>query len=600
MKRDDVLFEPCALAQGSRVERRALFLDGASRPIFAWYHEAPAAAPRDCVAVVCPPVGSEYTRSHRSLRHLADRLAQAGIPCLRFDYDGTGDSPGGDLDPGRVEAWQASIRTAIGHARRLSGRARACLVGVRFGATLAALAAAETPVEHLVLWNPCVKGRGYVRELRAIALAAEDGDRSIEGAAEGAIESAGFMTSAETLAAMGAVDLLACAPRVSGRALVIHRDDLVADGALAAHLGALGIATDGARLPGWAGMMAEHQFTVVPEAAIATLVDWAAMHAGPALDSHGSGAQPVLREETSTVAVSSNVEEAICRFGEEGHLFGILSRPQSPSRHPAVVLCNAGAAHHVGPHRLYVTLARELAARGFPCLRFDLESLGDSVNRAPGRENYPYPRTATQDARRAVEHLRSLGHGRLVVMGLCSGAHTAFHAGLEIEDAAIEEIVLINPMQFHWVDGMSLDTSRRFEDMLQYRRSLRDPRRWLKLLRGDVNFRRMLELARSYPRTVARTYRDALWELLAPAGGPRLSRDLKRLFAMGRRVTLFVSEGDPGRDVLMAHAKVTATRALRSGRIHLERIPRADHTFSRWNARRKLLDRLLARLDRTA
>ena len=52
------------------------------------------------------------------------------------------------------------------------------------------------------------------------------------------------------------------------------------------------------------------------------------------------------------------------------------------------------------------------------------------------------------------------------MLGLCSGAHTAFHAGLEIEDAAIGEIVMINPMQFHWVEGMSLDTSRRFEDML--------------------------------------------------------------------------------------------------------------------------------------
>ena len=307
---------------------------------------------------------------------------------------------------------QASIRTAIGHARRLSGRTRACLVGVRFGATLAALVAAETPVEHLVLWNPCVKGRGYVRELRAIALAAADGDGSMEGAGEGAIESAGFVTSGETLAAMGEADLLACVPRVNGRALVIHRDDLGADGALAAHLRALGIATDSVRLPGWAGMMAEHQFTVVPDAAIATLVEWAAMQAGPAIDPRGSGAKPVLQGESSSVAVSPNVEEAICRFGAEGHLFGILSRPKSPSRRPAIVLCNAGAAHHVGPHRLYVALARELAARGYPCLRFDLESLGDSVNRTPGRETIP-----TRARRRGMRARRWSTCARSVIAG---------------------------------------------------------------------------------------------------------------------------------------------------------------------------------------
>jgi hypothetical protein len=35
-------------------------------------------------------VGHEYTRAHCSLRHLADRLALAGMPALRFDYHGIG------------------------------------------------------------------------------------------------------------------------------------------------------------------------------------------------------------------------------------------------------------------------------------------------------------------------------------------------------------------------------------------------------------------------------------------------------------------------------------------------------------------------------
>jgi len=36
---------------------------------------------------------------HRTYRHLADRLTARGLPTLRFDYDGTGDSAGESDDP---------------------------------------------------------------------------------------------------------------------------------------------------------------------------------------------------------------------------------------------------------------------------------------------------------------------------------------------------------------------------------------------------------------------------------------------------------------------------------------------------------------------
>jgi hypothetical protein len=61
---------------------------------------------------------------------------------------------------------------------------------------------------------------------------------------------------------------------------------------------------------------------------------------------------------------------------------------------------------------------------------------------------------------------------------------------------------------------------------------------------------------------------------------------------MKRRVTMLVAEGDPGRDILMAGAKLTATRALRSGHLRLEMIPGGDHTFSQSAPRAALLRRL--------
>jgi alpha-beta hydrolase superfamily lysophospholipase len=618
MKRDAVdLGEESAAGVGA-LERRATYLGDGEGAFLAWFHRDDSVPALDTVAVICPPLGSEYTRAHRSLRHLADRLARAGIPALRFDYPGAGDSPGGDLDPDRVGAWQAGIRTALEAAREASGLARACLIGVRFGANLAAQVAAHVDVERLVLWNPCMTGRGYVRELQALAAASAAGGGAPGPLPEGAIESAGFVFTAETLAAMRALDALEAIPGAAQRVLraakplpraakpllIVARDDMAEERKLGERLAALGIAHDVIRAPGWSGMMAEHQFTVVPDAALDAIVGWVREgSASRAVVPVTPGPlRPAPRDTvrfsfTARDGTTARLEERACRFGAARHLFGVLGRAAADADRPAIVIFNAGAAHHVGPNRLYVELARNLAAAGFACLRFDLESLGDSVNRQSARENYPYPTSAVDDARAAFEYLHAEhGYRRFIALGLCSGAHTVFHVGLDCAGLAIEEIVMVNPMQFYWVEGMSLDTSRRFEDMLQYRKSMRDPKRWLKLLRGDVNFRRMFELALAYPGSLARTWADGLRERLLPEGGPRLSRDLKRLFAMGRRVTLFVSEGDPGRDVLLAQAPVTARRALKGGRIRLQMIPGADHTFSRAGPRADLVARLCEHL----
>ena len=62
-------------------------------------------------------------------------------------------------------------------------------------------------------------------------------------------------------------------------------------------------------------------------------------------------------------------EEAVL-FGTTQSLVGILSQPpreEAPRGLPAVILLNAGIVHRVGPNRLYVRMARELAA-GVPGL----------------------------------------------------------------------------------------------------------------------------------------------------------------------------------------------------------------------------------------
>src|SRR5436190_8330984 len=94
------------------ITRTPLFFGPEQRSLFGWYH-APKDAGRELAVVICPPFGHEYINSHRSLRHLADRLAEQGMAALRFDYDGTGDSAGGDTEAARVAAWRESIVIAM-------------------------------------------------------------------------------------------------------------------------------------------------------------------------------------------------------------------------------------------------------------------------------------------------------------------------------------------------------------------------------------------------------------------------------------------------------------------------------------------------------
>ncbi|HET9650940.1 MAG TPA: hypothetical protein VFP36_02055, partial [Usitatibacter sp.] len=340
----------------------------------------------------------------------------------------------------------------------------------------------------------------------------------------------------------------------------------------------------------------DHSFTVVPDAALERIAAWVegnsdARREGARLDAPGVG----------RLQLPDGVEESLHRFGEGGRLFGILARKGACTDRPLVILFNAGAVHHVGPNRIYVEAARALAANGIACLRMDLETLGDSVLDDAWRENYPYPRTAMRDVAQAFAFARELGFARVIAAGLCSGAHMAFHAGLDASNDCIDEILLLNPLVYYWKEGMSLDTSTKFEDMEQYRKSARDPERWKKLLRGEVRMKRLVEVLAGHALGLVKPYWDAAHEILFPAtGGTRLSRDLRGLMAMGRPVTFFLGDRDQGLRILDAEARRTLRAGLASGRITIHAIAGGDHTFSRLRPRRDLVRSLVDHCRRTA
>lgn len=101
------------------------------------------------------------------MRELASRLAQAGFHVLRFDYFGTGDSAGEGEDAD-LDRWVDDVGTAVEEARELSESTVVSLVGLRLGATLAALLGSQRGgIKRTVLWAPIVSGADYLEELAA-------------------------------------------------------------------------------------------------------------------------------------------------------------------------------------------------------------------------------------------------------------------------------------------------------------------------------------------------------------------------------------------------------------------------------------------------
>ncbi len=138
---------------------------GAGGELFGLYQSA--GTPARKAVLLCPPLGQEQIRCHRLYRQLAHALAAEGIPVLRFDYYGCGDSAGASA---QVD-WQrclADARDAADELRQRSKTDRVIAFGARLGGSIALTAAAAARFSELVVWDPVLDGNAYVARLDAM------------------------------------------------------------------------------------------------------------------------------------------------------------------------------------------------------------------------------------------------------------------------------------------------------------------------------------------------------------------------------------------------------------------------------------------------
>lgn len=173
-------------------------------------------------------------------------------------------------------------------------------------------------------------------------------------------------------------------------------------------------------------------------------------------------------------------ETAVC-FGTTRSLSGVLTEPsRDQGGRPAVLLLNAGLLHRVGPNRLYVTLARRLAAAGFPVLRFDFSGLGESESR---RDELTIEQSTLAEGREAMDFLVSLGIAdRFVPMGLCAGAENAHR--IAVQDPRVSGAVMIDGYAYRTAGFYLRHLGRRVTSGRTWRNFLTGQSGWRRTFRG--------------------------------------------------------------------------------------------------------------------
>ncbi len=142
------------------------FYFGTNDRLLGTYHAPPLRDDRRCGIVFCYPIGQEHIRSYRLFQQLAERMSSLGYHALRFDYFATGDSAGAN-EEGSPTRWIDDISQALEELKNSGDVDKISLIGLRFGASLAALAGSKLGKIHsIVLWEPVIHGKDYLQELK--------------------------------------------------------------------------------------------------------------------------------------------------------------------------------------------------------------------------------------------------------------------------------------------------------------------------------------------------------------------------------------------------------------------------------------------------
>jgi pimeloyl-ACP methyl ester carboxylesterase len=265
-------------------------------------------------------------------------------------------------------------------------------------------------------------------------------------------------------------------------------------------------------------------------------------------------------------------EQAVL-FGRTKSLIGIITEPKSDlrnSRFPAIILLNAGLLHRIGPNRLYVKIARQMASAGFIVLRFDFSGIGDSSAR---EDDLPFERSTISETQEAMRYLSSLKDvERFILIGVCSGAKVAFKAAYC--DPRVVGTIGINGSYY---DSEILeDLNQHIKSSIQgryYCKNLLDRRSWWRVFTGKSDLRSIIRFLLMKIRNLGSRKENM------PVKTDPLT-EWNSLAERGVDMFLVNSEGSVALDTfrLLPANRLRGLEA--SGKLQIEVLEHTDHVFT--------------------
>jgi dienelactone hydrolase len=544
----------------------AIWFGSPDRPLAGFVHMPKG--PSTGGVIICAPFGYEAVCAHRTLRQLAQRLADHGQLVLRFDYEGTGDSAGSGFEPDLLERWQSSVAAAAEELRR-RGVPHPALVGVRLGAALACRAvASDADLGPLVLWAPVTSGKRYRQELRGQAAASAGGVLP-----DGSYNIFGYPLPPQLLQTLKTWQPLAGLDAT--RDLLLVQSPGWRDvGEAAADLATSGLHPRVLEGAGTTQLLErDAEMVDVPVQLVRDITDWLIAQPASLLDLPSQA--PAADRVRVIAAEAGLVEEQLVTVGPTG-LRAILSQPAGPPADDAVLFLNNGVAPAAGPGRCWVEFGRALAATGLRTLRLDFSGLGESPDTNPRatRPN-PFPKTAALEVGAAVRYLRDVGARSVTVVGLCSGAQVAIRSAAYGE--RVDMVYAINASLLYPIDI------------------------------GVGPWRRKVWTLVSFPLSkrpvIAVMYRlpERMWTVLDRLGlFPSPLRYLRLATDRGTQVRLTYSTGDPSRQDVQIRAGRGVDKLVTLGTVSLDELVGMDHSLFNREHRPGLLKSLAHSISASA
>jgi dienelactone hydrolase len=283
--------------------------------------------------------------------------------------------------------------------------------------------------------------------------------------------------------------------------------------------------------------------------------------------------------------MSDAIQDQAVAIGARKTLIGIVTQPAgyTPDNRPVIVILNSGIIHRVGHHRMYVTLARKLAAAGFQVVRFDQSGIGDSDSREDGLSLLE---GVLADIRDVVDWLVSTRRAqRIILVGLCSGADHSLVYG--ISDPRVCGLVLLDP---------SLPPTRGYY-LRYFLHQFLAVKSWTNIVRGRGPLWKRLRKLVALPQ-------DDPWErhrlnLGDPTIRTYLENAYQRSMDMGMQCLAVFTSGLPhqhnyGRQIFDAFPSVRF-----SDQLQLEYFSGSDHVFTSEADRKRLFDIVMAWVQTT-